>query len=337
MIKFGAFGLSGSFDEVCERVQLAEAVGFDGAFFGEHHGGTRIRYAFKLPFIAALAARTQRIKLGTSILLLPLYHPVHVAEDAAIIDNISNGRMILGLGLGYQPQDFRAFGIPFSNRVTLFEEGIEIIRRAWTEETFSFVGRRFSLHNVSITPRPVQQPHPPIWLAAWTEEGVKRAARIGDAYVTDPIQNLRCLKDLSSLYRQLADRRQRPAQVVLMRELLIGESRQEAMDVFGPGLTGTFRYYWTNKAFNEAYDPWVRDLKSAEELTLERVLSERVIAGTPADCAEQIEFWCRETGADYVQLVLPQAATSPHEAAMKAIRLVGEGVIPRLKGLTVTA
>ncbi len=116
--------------------------------------------------LAALAARTRRIRLGTSILLSPLYKPVQLAETASMVDAISKGRLVLGLGLGYQPQDFRQFGVPFDQRVSRFGAGIEVLRRAWTQERFSFVGRRYQFDDVAVYPRPVQSPHPPIWLAA---------------------------------------------------------------------------------------------------------------------------------------------------------------------------
>jgi alkanesulfonate monooxygenase SsuD/methylene tetrahydromethanopterin reductase-like flavin-dependent oxidoreductase (luciferase family) len=115
-------------DEVCAEAQLAEQVGFDAILIGEHHQHRDGFLPSPLIVSTAVAAHTQKIRVGTGILLLPLYHPVHVAEDAATLDIISNGRLILGVGMGYQACDFGAFGIPPIQRVSRMEEGIDIIR-----------------------------------------------------------------------------------------------------------------------------------------------------------------------------------------------------------------
>ena len=183
------FGLSGDFESIAAQTLAAEEAGFDAVLFGEHHGAPMHRHPQLLILLAGLAARTSRIRLGTSIVLSGLYDPVHLAEMSAMVDQNSGGRLILGLGLGYQPQDFKHFAVPFNQRLSRFEESIEILRRAWTEERFSFAGRRFNYDNVAVYPKPLQSPHPPLWLAAWSEAGAVRAGRLGDAYVTDPIQS----------------------------------------------------------------------------------------------------------------------------------------------------
>ena len=124
--------------EVIEEAQLAEELGFDSCFFGEHHQDADGFLPSPLIVATAVAASTKRLRMGTSVILLPLHHPVHVAEDVVTLDIVSRGRIILGVGLGYQEADFRAFGIPMEHRVELFEEGVDIIRRCWTGETFSF-------------------------------------------------------------------------------------------------------------------------------------------------------------------------------------------------------
>jgi len=175
-------------DELIIEAQQAERAGFDSFFLTEHHQEPSGYLPSPLPLAAALAARTSTIRLGTGIAILPLYHPTRLAEDCAVIDIISKGRLILGVGQGYQEGDFAAFGLKVSDRVSLFEESIEILRRAWTEEKVYFVGKRYTLQNVMVTPKPVQKPHPPIWVAALGDEAMKRAGRLGDALLADSFQ-----------------------------------------------------------------------------------------------------------------------------------------------------
>jgi probable F420-dependent oxidoreductase len=141
-----------------------------------------------LTIAAAIAARTSRIRIGTWVLLLPLHNPLRVAEDAATVDILSNGRLDLGLGLGYRLEEFAAFGVDRRQRGRLMDEGIELIRRAWTEESLTFAGQFYSVRDLNVTPKPVQQPHPPLWLAARGEVPARRAARnrAGLLYLSDP-------------------------------------------------------------------------------------------------------------------------------------------------------
>jgi alkanesulfonate monooxygenase SsuD/methylene tetrahydromethanopterin reductase-like flavin-dependent oxidoreductase (luciferase family) len=194
MIQFGVMAnthpapgtdLTRMVDELIAEAQQAERAGFDSFFLTEHHQEPSGYFPSPLPLAAALAARTSTIRLGTGIAILPLYHPTRLAEDCAVIDIISKGRLILGVGQGYQEGDFAAFGLKVSDRVSLFEESIEILRRAWTEDKVYFVGKRYTLRNVMVTPKPVQKPHPPIWVAALGDEPMKRAGRLGDALLAD--------------------------------------------------------------------------------------------------------------------------------------------------------
>jgi alkanesulfonate monooxygenase SsuD/methylene tetrahydromethanopterin reductase-like flavin-dependent oxidoreductase (luciferase family) len=148
--------------ETLVEAELAEACGFSGFFFGEHHQDRDGFLPSPLVVCSAVAARTKKIQIGTSVLLLPLHHPLRVAEDVATLEAISGGRVALGVGIGYQDADFRAMGIEKKHRVGRFEEGIEILRKAWTGENFCHKGRYFDIENVRVTPKPIQKPNPPI-------------------------------------------------------------------------------------------------------------------------------------------------------------------------------
>jgi probable F420-dependent oxidoreductase len=338
VVQVSLFHPPGDFESLSATARQCEELGFDGLFFGEHHGAPQMRFPQVLPLLAGLAARTQRLRLGTSILLSALYDPVHLAESAAVVDQISGGRLTLGLGLGYQPGDFQHFAVPMGERVSRFEEGIDVLRRAWTTERFSFAGKRYQYTDVAVFPKPMQQPHPPLWLAAWSEAGARRAGRLGDAYVTDPIYNLAAIEAFAAVYRAAASDAGRPSDVVLMREFLCAPTRQEALDRYAEGVVGTYRYYLANGAFDTRWDPWVAELSGPADLTFEHVAADRVIVGSADDCVQQLEHWIARTGATHVQLTIPQAADAPPgEPPTEAIRHAAEQVVPRVQGLVASA
>lgn len=165
--------------ECLKQIARVDALGYDTIWITEHHF---VEDGYVPSFVAvagAVAAATQRIAISSNVLLMPFHHPVRLAEDLAVLDNLSNGRMMLGVGLGYAHHEFRAFGVERKHRVSLTEEGIEILQRAWRDERFSFAGKRFDFEDVAVRPRPVQPGGPPLWVAAMSEAGALRAARLG--------------------------------------------------------------------------------------------------------------------------------------------------------------
>ena len=160
-----------------EQAVLADELGFDHLWFSEHHFLEDGYLPAFQPLAGAIAARTTQIRISNDIALLPLYHPVRLAEELAVLDHISNGRMEFGIGMGYVPKEFEAFGVPLKNRVSMTDEAIEILRLAWKDEPFSFKGKRYELSNINVYPKPVQPLGPPLWIAAMKEPGALRAAR----------------------------------------------------------------------------------------------------------------------------------------------------------------
>jgi len=169
--------------EVLEQIVWAEQIGYDDVWLTEHHFAEDGHAPSPLPQAAAIAVKTKTMRIGTGVMLLPLYHPVRVAEDAAIIDILSNGRFELGVGVGYRVEEFAGLGIPRNQRGRRANESLEIIRRLWAGETVTYNGKYFQIENARLTPGPVQQPHPPIWVGGFSPAAVKRAARLGDGYI----------------------------------------------------------------------------------------------------------------------------------------------------------
>jgi len=165
------------YSQSLERIVRAEELGYDYVFLGEHHLTADGHAPSLFPILGAIAARTSRIRLGTYVFLLPLHHPLAVAEDVTAVDLISGGRMELGVGLGYRAEEFEAFGIDRDARASLMDESCEILLRAWTEEGWSYAGRHFRLHDITMVPKPVQKPHPLLWISARNPRAARRAAR----------------------------------------------------------------------------------------------------------------------------------------------------------------
>jgi probable F420-dependent oxidoreductase len=169
--------------EIVDLVRLSESLGFDSAWVSEHHGSGDGYMPSLLPTLAAFAAATERIKLGTGVLLTPLHDPLRVAEDAATVDLISGGRLFLGLGLAWREEEFRMFGVPFGERVARTVETVDILRKAWTGERFSHEGKVFHHDRVLVTPAPATPGGPPIWLGGSVEAAIRRAGRLADGYI----------------------------------------------------------------------------------------------------------------------------------------------------------
>ena len=159
--------------------KFAEDLGYDTIWTTEHHFAEDGWSPSLLPILSAIAARTSTVRLGTFIIVLPFHHPVRVAEDAATVDIISNGRLDLGVGQGYWLSEFASFGVSRKQRASRLTEGVDIINKCFTEENFSYDGKYWKLEDIELSPRSIQQANPPIWVAAMAENSVRRVARLG--------------------------------------------------------------------------------------------------------------------------------------------------------------
>lgn len=165
------------YSEIMEQVAWLDRLGADLVWFTEHHFVDDGYLPGWLPVAGAMAAVTQHVRFGTDICLAPFNHPLRLAEDLAVLDNVSGGRVEIGLGMGYAPHEFRGFGMPISRRVSLMDEAIEVLQRCFTGERFSYAGKRYTFDQVKITPGYVQPGGPPLFVAAMSAAGAKRAAR----------------------------------------------------------------------------------------------------------------------------------------------------------------
>ena len=168
------------YNEIVAEAQMAESVGFDSCLITEHHQQADGYFPNPLMVSAGVARETTTLKVGSCVALAPLYNPIRLTEDSALLDVISGGRLILGLGASYVSEDLAAFGVDVTQRGPLMEDTVRFLTEAWTQDHLDFDGEVFHFKNMRVTPKPVQQPRPPIWLGAWTPQGLRRAGRIGD-------------------------------------------------------------------------------------------------------------------------------------------------------------
>ena len=171
------------YNEIIDQIVWGEENGFDDIWLSEHHFIEDGYSPSLLPIAAAIASRTKKIHIGTSVVLLPFHNPVRMAEDAATVDVISGGRFELGVGVGYKVEEFESFAISSKERGARTNEGLEIIRRLWEGETLTFEGKYYTVTKAKLTPEPIQQPRPPIWVGGFTPPALRRAAKYGDGYI----------------------------------------------------------------------------------------------------------------------------------------------------------
>ncbi|MDB5371575.1 MAG: Flavin-dependent oxidoreductase, luciferase family [Belnapia sp.] len=231
-----AVGLADSqgYQDFIGYIQEAERLDFHSLFMVEHHFTGQGQVSASLTLLAYLAAKTSRIRLGTAVVVLPWHNPVLIAEQAATLDLLSNGRFDFGVGKGYRVTEFDGFCIPPAEASERFDEAIAIIRRAWTsEERFSHHGKRWHFENVVVEPAPVQQPHPPLWLAAGSTESIERAARDGFNLLLDQLASVEQIIERVAIFRAecaRAGRTYAPEMVAVARalQMIHTEAEREA-------------------------------------------------------------------------------------------------------------
>ncbi|HTW89032.1 MAG TPA: LLM class flavin-dependent oxidoreductase [Candidatus Binataceae bacterium] len=222
--------------DILEEVEFAEQTGFHAAWFAEHHFfpyGGAIPSAIQLA--TAAAARTRRLRIATGVVQLPLNHPLRVAEQIAMLDSISGGRAVFGMGRGFERAEYDAFNVPMEESRQRFNEAHDLIIKAWSEERFSFDGRFFQVRDLSVIPQPLQKPHPPIFLAAIiTEESFLWAGRMGYNLMYVPIVSTREeMRERFGIYRRAraaAGHDPNTAQIMVELHFYMGESPRQAKE-----------------------------------------------------------------------------------------------------------
>jgi alkanesulfonate monooxygenase SsuD/methylene tetrahydromethanopterin reductase-like flavin-dependent oxidoreductase (luciferase family) len=325
-----AVDLTQLWEELREEVAVAEEAGFDAVFlpeFHQAHGG-----AFVSPLLlgAGLLQGTSTIKFGSAVLATPLHHPVRLAEDAMMLDWITEGRLILGLGIGHQVPDFEAYGVDRRARAAITEEIVEILGKCFTGEAFSFAGNHFRI-TAQVTPPSWTKPRPPIWMGSHSDAGLARAGRLADRWICDPERSVDVVAGLADKYRVAAEAAGRVPKVALFREGWVGDSRAECERQWAPHALAVHRLYYNVGVYNRRFEPWVDEVRARADFTLDRLAPGRFLYGCPEEVVDTLREWGEVTGADYVALRMRHPGGPSHGETLDAIRRFGAEVIPKLR------
>jgi alkanesulfonate monooxygenase SsuD/methylene tetrahydromethanopterin reductase-like flavin-dependent oxidoreductase (luciferase family) len=317
--------VSAFIDQLRAEADLVEQYGFDSLQVPERHGRTECFFPTPLLLLTVLAERTKRIRLGTYICIPPLYNPMALAEDFAMIDHLSRGRLIMGVASGYHPGYSQFFNVPHDKRGAMFEEAFEIILRAWTEERFSFEGKHYQFHDVSLTPKPYQQPRPEIWVGGMFPKTIARAGKLGDAWCSDPfpLDKARWMEQVR-IYRDAARQNGNRSQVVLMRDAWCAPSPQDE-ELFLRVTIEEWLFYFRYGILT--HHP---DFQKESDFTPERVRKHFII-GKPEECRQQIETYATEFDVDYLVLRFRLPKGPDRKSVLKSLELFGKEVMPNYR------
>jgi probable F420-dependent oxidoreductase len=324
------------FGQTFELARIAEEAGFHTATTGHHHFMPGIM-SDPLTFLAAVAVRTSTLRIGTGIFQLPVHNPVRVAEQVATIDELSGGRVSLGVGLGWWPLEYEVHGSVFAERGARMEEALRILRLVWAGEQVSFDGRFWSFPELTVYPRPIQQPGPPLWVAGVADVAVRRAARLGDAWLCGPVQSLAKALACLDVYRPACAAADKPGEWILRRYTWIGEDHDEIEQNILPAYVDGLLEHWRESTEDEAELDLFRRMDAGEDVPATEVAEDRLLWGDPDDVIRQVQRYERLTGCDHVHAAfgagLPAGSTTTShfgsfEQLSAMIRLFGREVIP---------
>src|SRR2546425_2139739 len=210
-----------------------------------HYSAAPWRDLQQFPFLSRIMAEAPTMRLNFGLVLLSLHKPLDIAEQIASVDVMSGGKVILGVALGYRDVEYLAFGTTQKERVRRFEENLEAIKRLWTEDVVDMKGSHFTLAGASVGTRPVQKPHPPLWIGANADPALRRAARLGDGWYVNPHNRIDTIVRQVGVYRRALDELGKPfpAEFPARREVFVARSRQEAIRLSAPILAAKYAAY----------------------------------------------------------------------------------------------
>ncbi len=299
--------------ELVEQVRTARQSGFSSVLFGHHYLTEPLQMLQIAPMMAYLLPEARGMTIGGNILLLPLLNPVHVAEEAATMDVLSEGNFVLGVGLGYREGEFDAFGIPLKQRAQRLVESIRLMRALWAGGKIDFEGKFYSVKNHGISLKPHRPGGPPIWIAGLVEAAVKRAARLGDAWLIANATTLGATIPLMKLYREtLAELGKTVSEFPIARECYIGASRATAMEECRAALE--YKY--------NSYAAWGME-SPTKNMSFEELARDRFIIGDKVSVKEEIARWRETLGVDHFSMRV-QWPGLPQEKVLGSIRRLGE-------------
>jgi alkanesulfonate monooxygenase SsuD/methylene tetrahydromethanopterin reductase-like flavin-dependent oxidoreductase (luciferase family) len=309
-------------DEAIEVIAAASNMGFGWVSMGNHWLSHPTIWPQPFPLVARLAPETGNMLIRTSVLLVPLFNPVDIAENVATLDHITHGRLVLGMSIGYREQELEVAGLGRKDRVPKLEESIGLMKQLWSGEEVTFDGKYTKLNKGRMGFTPYQKPYPLLEMGAQSEGATKRAARITDGVFIGPQAPWTYVGQLADLYR--ATRKDLGKDLGMLgasRSLMVAKSKEDARKTAEQYLEKTFNMYKT----------WSMQESNMAELQLssEASLDDWAIHGSPADCVEKIEYARDELGLNRIGFTIYSLPRSPQER-IEYLQMIAEDIVAKV-------
>jgi len=322
-LKIGFIPIEGGhyYPEALEEVTRAEELGFASVWMEEHHSVANHYWPSPLTVLAGFATRTSRVTLGTDIAVAAFYHPVRLAEEVTLLDVMSNGRAVLGIALGYKPDEFALYGVDLARRGARFEEQLAIVKGLWTQDRVSFKGTYYTVEG-RLEPRPVRRPHPPLWIGGWGDLTLRRAATLGDNWIPGPTADLaRLLAGKRQFLGNLeAAGRPTPTEWPLTRDVIIADTDARARELAEEHIMVAYR--------KEYAGGWRHPFIDASIATdLDKLMADRFVIGGPDQCVRQIRRFVEQYGMTHL-ICRTFFPGMPHAHIMRELELLAREVMP---------
>ena len=335
----GAAGESAAFDQALGEVAAADKWGLDAVWLAELHGAPE-RSVLSAPMMvaSAIAAGTDRVRIGLAVQVLPLSHPLRLAEEAATVDQVSKGRLIYGIGRSGVVRTYEEYGISYAESRERFAETLEVLKLAWSEPRFSYQGKYHSFDDVALSPKPYQKPWPEIRMAGATPETFPAIGRLGfPVFVAVRQGPFKQLVPYIEAYREAYKAAGHPGngQVYLRVPAYLADTEERARAELKDSLMSFFAYQAelgrdsARRAGGEVAIQRLKRVERLEALTFDEALATQVICGTPDSFAARLKEVQEEIGLDGILAELNCGGKIPHEGVMRALQLLCEDVKPR--------
>jgi len=328
-----------AFEQAFDQVDAAERYGLDAMWLAELHvDPERSVLASPMTIAGAVAARTRRIKIGIGVQVLPLCHPLRIAEEAATVDQISHGRLIFGVGRSGLPRTYEDYGVSYAESRDRFTEVLDIVELAWSQPGFSYDGKYYKFQNITVAPRPLQEPYPPIRIAAASPDTYPAVGARGlPIFINARYGSFAEFAPEIQAYREAYAAAGHPGrgQVYLRVPTYVAETEERA---YLEPRESLMHFYHEqaqrlrdslSRAGTRAIEGRAERLKRIENLTYDEALTGQVLVGTPDAVAEHLHALQDELGVDGILAELNCGGLIPHRQVMTALQLLCQEVMPR--------
>jgi alkanesulfonate monooxygenase SsuD/methylene tetrahydromethanopterin reductase-like flavin-dependent oxidoreductase (luciferase family) len=330
-----------AFAQGLAQVEDAERWGLDSVWLAEiHQQAARSVLSVPMTVAAAIAARTSRIRIGTGVQVLPLCHPLRLAEESATVDQISRGRLLMGVGRSGNPRAYAAYGVPYAESRERFYEVLEILKRAWTQERFSYDGKYYHFDNVCVTPKPYQAPYPELRIAANSPDTFESCGTQGvPIFVATRLGNLNELVPNLRVYRENWVKAGHPGNGEVFLRVPVYVAATEAQALSEPEESIMYFYRYLGARIEEsatlegarAIENRAERGQRLQQITWDEVIRSKVIVGTPAMVADRLAQLQQELGLSGILAELNCGMRISPQRVMNSLRMMCEDVIPHFR------